>query len=94
MAKSNRSYPENQKEVYKFWLGFFEKVAVLIFAVAIIPTVIGQLKYPPFLVVVWSGVIFIFLIVMIWLSRNLWYLPKGDDKTAQEKTARAKGEKP
>ena len=94
MAKSRKSQPENQKDVYKFWLGFFEKVAVLVFAVVIIPTVIGQLKYPPSLVVVWSGVILIFLTVMIWLSRNLWYLPKGDDKAAQDNTAKARGEKP
>lgn len=51
----NRSHPENQKEVYKFWLGFFEKITVLIFAVVIVPSVFGQFKYPLTLIIGWSG---------------------------------------
>lgn len=93
MDKVRVSHPENRKEVYKFWLGFFEKVAVLVFAVVIIPSVIGQLKYPSSLVGLWSGVIFIFLAVMIWLSRNLWYLPKDEKSADRDKPLKSKGEK-
>ena len=52
MAKPRTTHSENRKEVYKFWLGFFEKVIVLVFAVVILPTFIGQLQYYPALVIV------------------------------------------
>jgi len=41
------SHPEKQEKVYEFWLGFFEKITVLLFAVVIIPRVVGQLNYNP-----------------------------------------------
>lgn len=72
----NRSHPENQKEVYKFWLGFFEKITVLIFAVVIVPSVIGQFKYPLTLIIGWSGVVMVLFIIMLLLSFSIWHLPK------------------
>lgn len=72
----NRSHPENQKEVYKFWLGFFEKITVLIFAAVIVPSVIGQFKYPLTLIIGWSGVVMVLFIIMLLLSFSIWHLPK------------------
>ncbi len=80
MAKENRSLPENRKEVFKFWLGFFEKIAVLISAVAIIPRVLGQLDYPKLFVLIWTFIICFLLSMMIFLSYRLWYLPQQNVK--------------
>ncbi len=49
------SHPDNQKEVYKFWLGFFEKVTVLIVAAVIFPSIVGQLKFPVTLTIGWTA---------------------------------------
>ena len=87
MAKRRISHPENRKDAYKFWLGFFEKITVLVFAVVIMPTFIGQLKYSPALVSVWTGVILLLIAAMIYLSRRLWYLPKDKQKSSEEKSA-------
>jgi len=48
MKISATSHPEKQEKVYEFWLGFFEKITVLLFAVVIIPRVVGQLNYETF----------------------------------------------
>jgi L-asparagine transporter-like permease len=85
MAKARVSHSENRKEVYKFWLGFFEKVAVLVFAVVILPTFIGQLQYYPALVIIWISFIFALVAAMIYLSRKQWYLPKDKQKSSEEK---------
>ncbi|MGH7455623.1 MAG: hypothetical protein ACRENG_29985 [bacterium] len=85
MAKPRTTHPENRKEVYKFWLGFFEKITVLVFAVVILPTFIGQLQYYPALVVVWTSLIVVLIAAMIFLSRKLWYLPKDKQKSSEEK---------
>jgi len=77
------SHPEKQEKVYEFWLGFFEKITVLLFAVVIIPRVVGQLNYNPSWLFLWASVIFGVLSVMIWLTRKLWYLPK--EKNNEEK---------
>jgi len=85
MAKPRISQPENQKDVYKFWLGLFEKVTVLVVSVVIIPSFIGALKYSSSLVAVWTGVILVLLTIMILLSRSFWYLPKADPKIENKK---------
>lgn len=82
----SRSHPENQKEVYKFWLGFFEKITVLIFAAVIVPSVIGQFKYPLTLIIGWSGVVLILLVAMLLLSNEIWHLSKADDAFKGEKS--------
>lgn len=76
MEKRRTSYPENRKEVYKFWLGFVEKIAVLVSAVIIIPRMIGQLNYSFALVIIWMIVFFVLCSVMMFLSLRIWYLPK------------------
>jgi len=80
MEKRRMSYPENRKEVYKFWLGFVEKIAVLISAVIIIPRVVGQLNYSFALVLIWLFVFFLLCSVMMFLSLRIWYLPKDVNK--------------
>jgi hypothetical protein len=85
MEKRRTSQPENQKEVYKFWLGFVEKIAVLISAVIIIPRVIGQLNYSFVLVIMWVIVFILLCSVLMFLSLRIWYLPK-DDEQEEKKT--------
>jgi hypothetical protein len=75
-----KSYPENRKEVYKFWLGFSEKVTLVVLTVVIIPRVIGQLKYSVALLI-WAFLLVLILISMMTLiSLRLWYLKKGDNQ--------------
>lgn len=72
----SRSHPENQKEVYKFWLGFFEKITVLIVAAVIVPSIVGQLSFPFTLAIGWTGVVLVLLVIMSLLSYSIWHLPK------------------
>ncbi len=78
MAKSRKSYFEKQEQVYKFWLGFFEKFTILVFAAAIIPRVVGALAFPSSLLLVWAVIIIALISVMMYLSHRLWYLPKNN----------------
>ncbi|MGH7496227.1 MAG: hypothetical protein ACREOO_28065 [bacterium] len=80
MTQSSVSQSENQKEVYKFWLGFFEKVAIVIITVAIIPYMAGQLNYVPGVLMVWTSFFLVLAFIMGYLSRKLWYLPKNSRK--------------
>jgi len=59
----------------------------LVFAVVILPTFIGQLQYYPALVIVWMGFIVVLIAAMIFLSRELWYLPKDKQKPNEEKNS-------
>jgi len=77
----SRSHPDNQKEVYKFWLGFFEKVTVLIVAAVILPGIVGQLSFQFTLAAGWVGVVLVLLVIMPWLSFSLWHLPKAEDNS-------------
>lgn len=87
MAKPRTTHSENRKEVYKFWLRFFEKVTVLVLAVVILPSFIGQLQYYPALVIVWTSFIVVLIAAMIFPSRKLWYLPKDKQKSSEEKNS-------
>jgi hypothetical protein len=78
MAKPRKSYFEKQEKVYEFWLGFFEKITVLVFAAAIIPRVVGSLAFPSRLLLAWAVIIIALISVMMYLSRRLWYLPKNN----------------
>ncbi len=84
MAKPRASYPENRKEVYKFWLGFFEKLNIVLVTVVIIPRVLGQLNYS-LQALTWAIILFLVLLaIKIYLGRRVWYLPKDDQKTKGE----------
>jgi len=85
MAKSRTSYPENRKDVYKFWLGFCEKFVILLFAAVVIPHIVGQLKYSSELLIIWVAFIFVLFATMTYISRRLWFLPKDDKKQDQAK---------
>jgi hypothetical protein len=76
MEKENQSLYENQKEVYKFWLGFIEKVALLFAGVVFLPQITGQLRYAAGLLILATVIIIAFIAAMFYLSRKLWYLPK------------------
>lgn len=76
MEMRRTSYPENRKEVYKFWLGFIEKLFLVLGTVVIIPRIFGQLKYPVLSLVWVSAVIFVLLAIMSIISHRLWYLEK------------------
>ena len=41
-------------EVYKLWLGFLEKMFLLLLAVVLVPSVIGTIKLSTLTVVIWS----------------------------------------
>ncbi len=76
MPQPRKSYAENRKEVYKFWLGFLEKTALVVVTVAILPHVIGQLDYTPSVFALLLSFILILAMIMAYLSRRLWYLHK------------------
>ena len=76
MAKRRKSYFEKQEQVYKFWLGFFEKLTVLVFAAAIIPRVVGSLAFPSTLLLAWAVIIIALISVMMYLSRRPGIFPK------------------
>jgi hypothetical protein len=86
MAKQRTSHPENRRDVYKFWLGFFEKATLVLVTVVIIPRFTGQLNYS-IEVSIWSTTIFLVLLaVMIYLSFRLWYMPKDEKKQREKKS--------
>jgi len=76
MEKSGQSFYENQKDVYKFWLGFFEKAALLVAGVVFLPQITGQLQYSSGLLILAVIIILVFVAIMINISWKLWYLPK------------------
>ena len=80
MEGENKSLFENQREVYRFWLGFFEKLALLLGGVVFLPQVTGQIKYALALLILTTGIILVVIAIMIYLSRKLWYLPKDSKK--------------
>lgn len=80
MAKPRISHPENRKEVYKFWLGVFEKIALILVTVVILPYIIGQLQYPPLVLILSMAVILFLFVVMLFIGRKIWYLPKEEKK--------------
>jgi len=43
----------SRREAYKFWLGFFEKLFLLLFATIVIPFSIGQSNVPIAIAIVW-----------------------------------------
>ena len=70
------SYSENHKEVYKFWLGFCEKAALLLAGVVFLPQVTGQIRYSLALLILATTTILALIGVLLYLSRKLWYLPR------------------
>jgi hypothetical protein len=80
MEKSIQSLYENQKDVYKFWLGFLEKIALLFGGVVLLPQITGQIQYAFALMVLATLSILALIAFMIYISRKLWYLPKDQKK--------------
>lgn len=80
MEKENQSFYENQKEVYRFWLGFLEKIALLLGGVVLLPQITGQLQYAFVLMTLATLSIFALIAFMIYISRKLWYLRKDSKK--------------
>jgi len=85
MEKVSQSLYENQKDVYKFWLGFLEKIALLFGGVVFLPQITGQLKYSLALMILAMIIIITFVAAMFYLSRKLWYLPKDQKKEEVKK---------
>jgi hypothetical protein len=81
MAQPRKSYAENRKEVYKFWLGLLEKAMLVVVTVAVLPYMVGQLDYAVIVLLALTSLIVIFFFAMIYLSRKLWYLPKDTQKS-------------
>ncbi|RMD90099.1 MAG: hypothetical protein D6813_09600, partial [Calditrichaeota bacterium] len=59
---------ENKKDVYKFWLGFFEKLILLLLATIFMPLIIGQFELPAKIVVLISIACLFFLFAIIYIS--------------------------
>lgn len=76
MAQPRRSYAENRKEVYKFWLGFLEKFVLVLIGVVLLPQITGELQYAPALLLSAGAGILVVIGFMLYLSRILWYLKK------------------
>ena len=59
---------ESKQEVYKFWLGFFEKLFLVFVVSIIIPFVVGQLEVPFIVFFSWALLGLILLILIAFLS--------------------------
>lgn len=72
-------------ELYKLWLGFLEKLVLLILAAVIIPLVMGKVLIPMAVGIVWFILVVILVLVYVVLSLRLrklcQTLPEGDTKT-------------
>ena len=64
----------NKLEVYKFWLGFCEKVVLLLLATIIVPLLVGRISIPVVLVLVWSFVCILLILLAVALSVRVWKL--------------------
>jgi len=71
----------NKLEVYKFWLGFCEKVVLLLLATIIVPLLVGRISIPVVLVFVWSFVCMLLILLAVALSVRVWKLKnnRGDE---------------
>ena len=71
----------NKLEVYKFWLGFCEKVVLLLLATIIVPLLVGRISIPVILVFVWSFVCILLILFAAALSVRAWKLKnnRGDE---------------
>lgn len=69
-------------ELYKIWLGFIEKLILLILAVVIIPLVIGKVFMPLIIVIIWFVMIIVLAIFYISLSVRLRKLSEQQEKGA------------
>ena len=71
----------NRLEVYKFWLGFCEKVVLLLLATIIVPLLVGRISIPVVLVLVWSFVCIFLILLAVALSVRVWKLKnnRGDE---------------
>ncbi len=74
----SKNHPDNLKVVYKFWLGLFKKVAVLVLAAVAVPAAVGQLSQPPTLIPGGSGIVLILLVAMMLHSNAIWHLSKNE----------------
>ena len=71
----------NKLEVYKFWLGFCEKVVLLLLATIIVPLLVGRISIPVIVVFVWSFVCILLILFAVALSVRVWKLKnnRGDE---------------
>ncbi len=65
---------ENKREVYKFWLGFFEKLFLVFVVSIIIPFGVGQLEVPFIVFFSWTLLGLILLVLIAFLSWKFWSL--------------------
>ncbi len=65
---------ENKREVYKFWLGFLEKVFLLAFASLFIPMFSGKLDLSTKAIILWLVICFLLFVAMFDISLRLWKL--------------------
>ena len=64
----------NKLAVYKFWLGFSEKIILLLLATVIIPLVVGRISIPVVVIFVWSFVCILLVLFAAVLSVRVWKL--------------------
>lgn len=78
VSKKTREFEaESRREAYKFWLGFFEKLFLLLFATTVIPFFIEKTQVPLAFRLVWASIclglfvgILIFAVKLFRLSLN------------------------
>ena len=58
-------------ELYKLWLGFIEKLILLILAAIIIPLVMGKVLIPTVIGFIWFAMIVVLAIFYVYLSQKL-----------------------
>ena len=72
-------------ELYRLWLGFIEKLILLILAAVIIPLVIGRVFIPTIIGFIWFAMIIVLAISYIYLSLKLRKLCSQQDKEEGDK---------
>jgi hypothetical protein len=62
---------ESRREIYKFWLGFLEKVILLVLATIVIPASIARTEIPFTIRIAWLSLGVVLFIVSLVLSVKL-----------------------
>ena len=72
-------------ELYKLWLGFIEKLILLILVAVIIPLVIGKVFIPIIMGFIWFSMIIVLAASYVYLSLKLRKLCSLQDREERDK---------
>ncbi len=65
---------ENKRDFYKFWLGFVEKIIIVLLVSILVPLFIGQVEISFLATFIWGVIFFVLIIATVIVSLKLWKL--------------------